>query len=69
MTLGRGWFDYYVYSSETERKEKTDRPFDTKWILEKVFVHVLVAAFAHVPCVSFFQFLRPLRTHNAQVAV
>lgn len=36
-TLGRGWFDYYVRSSETERKGKTDRPFDAKWILEKVF--------------------------------
>jgi len=36
--MGRGWFDYYVCSSETERKGKTDRPFDAKWILEKVFV-------------------------------
>lgn len=37
-TLGRGRFDYYVRSSETERKGKTDRPFDAKWILEKVFM-------------------------------
>lgn len=35
---GSGRFDYYFRTSEMERKGKTGRPFDTKWILEKVFV-------------------------------
>jgi len=54
MTLGRGRVDYYVRSSERERKGKAGRPFDAKWVLEKVFVRRAVAVFAHVSYASRF---------------
>jgi hypothetical protein len=67
--LGRGRVDYYVRSSETERKGKAGRPFDAKWVLEKVFVHRGGCVCSRVVCLSFFQFSFAPSGHNAQVAV
>lgn len=68
-----GWFDYYVRTSETEEEKGgrgRHRPFDAKWILEKVLVpraggYVCSRAVRLVFPILFC----PLRIHNVQFAV
>lgn len=69
--LGRGRF-WLLRSYEWDRRQegKAGRPFDAKWILEKVFVpraggYVCSRAVRLVFPILFC----PLRIHNAQVAV